>query len=279
MKKFFTILFLSFFISALPTVAATTDWTSSSNTARINTIGKKILSANDLPDIDFTVIDSEEVNAFTDGTKIYVYTGLLQYVTDDSELAGIIAHETGHILNSHVAKQSIISSLSNSALNILQYLGIIKGKVATGAGAINNLSMLKMSRTQEYEADITSVDLISKAGYNPLAMVSVIYKITDSYFDLIQTHPSGDKRTMYIYDYITYNYPDKIKEGYNSTSYKRFLTYAEPIVTERNSSPSKLKSFNDKQAKLRQTRLKKAAQYKNYAQNGWQKLLRAVSTT
>ena len=84
----------------------------------------------------------------------------------------------------------------------------------------NNLTMLKMSRTEEYEADITGVDLMTKAGYNPLAMVSVLYKIGGCYKDFTSTHPSGDKRTMYIYDYITYTYPDKAKLGYTTDSYK-----------------------------------------------------------
>lgn len=66
--------------------------------------------------------------------------------------------------------------------------------------------MLKMSRSEEYEADITGADLMTKAGYNPLAMVSVLYKIGGNYKDFTSAHPSGDKRTMYIYDYITYTH-------------------------------------------------------------------------
>ena len=57
---------------------------------------------------------------------------------------------------------------------------------------------------------------------------------------------------MYIYDYITYTYPDKAKLGYNTDSYKKFMLYAEPIVKERNSNPKKkIAAFNKEQEKLK----------------------------
>ena len=195
----------------------------------------------------FKVIDSEEINAFANGeNELCVYTGLLKYVTDDTELAGVIAHEIGHILNSHVAKQSIINAITATAVNKVN----VNDKVKTGAAIVQNLSMKKLSRDEETEADVTGVDLMTKAGYNPLAMVSVLYKISGNYVDILEDHPSGDKRTMYIYDYITYTYPDKAKLGYSSDSYKQFMSYATPIITLRNSSPKLTKKFNEKQEKL-----------------------------
>lgn len=281
MKKIFILSITALFMLTSSVFAeTTTDWTNSTNTNRVNTIGKNLLSKNNLPtQITFKVIDSEQINAYANGkNELCVYTGLLKYVTDDSELAGVIAHEIGHILNSHVAKQSIANAITATAINNLN----VSEKVKTGTAIAQNLSMKKLSRAEEYEADITGVDLMTKAGYNPLAMVSVLYKISGNYVDILEDHPSGDKRTMYIYDYITYTYPDKAKLGYNSDSYKQFMNYATPLVAIRNSSPKLTKKFNKQQEKLKEKRIKKLKKYQNVTNEfGWNasySMLRALTS-
>jgi len=259
--------------------ATTTDWTTKANVDRVNKIGKALLQKSNLPTkIEFKVMETDEINAFANADKqIYVYTGLLKFVNNDSELAGVIAHEIGHIVNNHVAKQNVTNAITSTAI----YAANVDYRIKAAANVTNNLSMLKMSRSEEYEADITGVDLMTKAGYNPLAMVSVLYKISGSYADFTSTHPSGDKRTMYIYDYISYTYPAKAKLGYNSDSYKKFMEYANPIIKERNSNPKKLAKFNKKQEKLKAKRLAKLEKYKNAKDsNGWEKsfnVIRAIS--
>ena len=256
---------------SIPFAFSSTDtsvWTNSKNTQRVNEIGKKILSKNNLPtQITFKVIDSEEINAFANGdNELCVYTGLLKYVTDDTELAGVISHEIGHILNSHVAKQSVLNAITATAINKVN----VSDKVRTGATIAQNLTMKKLSRDEETEADVTGVDLMTKAGYNPLAMVSVLYKISGNYVDILEDHPSGDKRTMYIYNYITYTYPDKAKLSYNSDSFRQFMNYAYPIVEKRNTNASELKKFNKEQAKLKEKRIKKLQKYQNSVNElGW----------
>ncbi len=275
---------LAFFVCAFVSVqlsanAANTNWNSAAQVKRVNTIGKNILAKNNLPTkITFKVIDTDEVNAFANVDKeICVYTGLLKFVENDSELAAVISHEVGHIVNNHVAKQNVVGTVAATAI----YNVNMDARLKAGANAANNMTMLKMSRTEEYEADITGADLMTKAGYNPLAMVSVLYKISGNYVDVISTHPSGDKRTMYVYDYITYTYPAKVKAGYNSASYKSFMNYASPIIKARNADPKKLAKFKKEQAKLKAKRLAKLEKYKTAKQsNGWDKsfeVIRAIS--
>lgn len=280
MKKilgFLVALVLGFQLSAQ--AATTTDWTNKANVERVNKIGKALLSKSNLPTkIEFKVMETDEINAFANADKqIYVYTGLLKFVNNDAELAGVIAHEIGHIVNNHVAKQNVINTVTSTAI----YNANVDYRIKAAANVTNNLSMLKMSRSEEYEADITGVDLMTKAGYNPLAMVSVLYKISGNYADFTSTHPSGDKRTMYIYDYISYTYPAKAKLGYTTDSYKKFMEYASPIVKERNSNPKKLAKFNKQQEKLKTKRLAKLEKYKNAKDsNGWEKsfnVIRAIS--
>ena len=285
MKKIFILFFtavLMFSLSVFAETATTsTDWTNNSEVNRVNTIGKNLLAKNNLPtNITFKVIESDDINAYANGeNELCVFTGLLKYVTDDQELAGVIAHEIGHILNSHVAKQSIFNAVSATLINNANINQNIKSVAAIG----QNLSMKKMSRNEENEADITAIDLMVKAGYNPLAMVSVLYKISGNYVDILEDHPSGDKRTMYIYNYITYTYPEKEKLGYNSDSYKQFMAYATPIVNERNSNKTKLEKFNKEQAKLKEQRIKKLQKYQNSTNEfGWKAsytLLEALSSS
>lgn len=270
MKKILGVVFAFLLSTQLFVSAADTNWTSKANVERVNKIGKTLLTKNNLPTkISFKVIETDEINAFANANKeICVYTGLLKFVNNDAELAGVIAHEIGHIVNNHVAKQNVVGTITATAIANSN----INAALKAGANTANNLTMLKMSRSEEYEADITGVDLMTKAGYNPLAMVSVLFKIGGCYADFTSTHPSSDKRTMYIYDYITYTYPAKAKIGYSTDSYKKFMQYASPIVKERNSNPKKLAAFNKKQEKLKAKRLAKLEKYKTAKQsNGWEK--------
>lgn len=246
-----------------PTYAATTsttNWNEEASLKRVNTIGTKILKANSLPDgINFKVSDDESINAYANINKeVYVYRGLLEYVTNDEELAAVIAHEIGHIVNSHSAKQtvvnSIISSITPSTTNAV---------VSTSVEAAKQLSSMKVSREDEFEADLTAVDLLQKAQYNPLALISVLNKICGNYVDLVSTHPSGEKRLMNIYDYADYNYPDIVKKGYNTDSYLKARELIWANLKIRKESPRKLAKAQKEQEKLKQKKLKRAKKMLN----------------
>ena len=153
MKKFIILFFGILFGFQLNCSAAdntaTAEWTTQSGLAKVEKIGKALLSKNNLPtQVSFKVVETDEVNAFASGDKeICVYTGLLKFVNDDDELAGVIAHEIGHIVNNHVAKQNVLASISatviaNSNLN---------ENIKKGASIANELTFLKMSRNDEYE--------------------------------------------------------------------------------------------------------------------------------
>lgn len=269
MKKFLTVLCVALFFGITNSVfAATTDWSSSQNLTRVNDIGTKIMIANNLPrGIMFRVSNQDIVNAYANINKeVYVYAGLLKYVETNDELAAIISHELGHIVNGHCAKQTLLNAGIASLAKATAQNTNTAGTVAVVAG--QQLATSKISRSDEFEADLTGVDLMIKAGYNPLAMISVLNKISGNYFDAFETHPSGEKRLMNIYDYISYNYPDKIQNSLATTSYKNALNIIDANVAVRKANPKEMRKYENAQAKLKANKIKRAKKIKNSV-NAW----------
>lgn len=251
MKKIFVLLSLLLLSNSV----FAEDWDSAAALSRVNTIGTKLLKSSNIQQpIEFKVSEQEDINAYANLEKeIYVYKGLLQYVDDDTELAAVISHEIGHILNGHCAKQGVLNT----------GIAVIASKAAqkynqTAVAAAQQLTVSKISRTDEFEADLTGVDVMSKAGYNPLAMVSVLNKICGNYIDILQTHPSGEKRLMNIYNYVSYNNPVQIQKGFDSESYKKALLVIQPNVEKRVKSKRLQAKFEKEQKKLIAQKMKRA---------------------
>jgi len=250
MKKIIAIFTLMMFSVCF---AAATNWNSEAALKRVNTIGTKILKANNVNHpIEFKVSDTDDINAYADINKeIHVYRGLLEYVDDDNELAGVISHEMGHIINGHCAKQGILNAGIATVASVTT-----KNEVVSAVG--QQLAASKISRSDEFEADLTGVDLMTKGGYNPLAMVSLLNKISGNYIDILESHPSGEKRIMNVYNYIEYNYPDRIKKGYTTDSYKKALSMITPNVEKRKASKFQTWKYQREQKKLLAKKEKRA---------------------
>jgi len=249
MKKIFVI----FAIMMFNFCYAATNWDSAAALKRVNTIGEKILKANNVNHkIQFKVSDTADINAYANLNKeIYVYRGLLEYVDNDEELAGVISHEMGHIINGHCAKQGVLNAAIATTASLIRVNSYVS---AVG----QQLTSSKISRNDEFEADITGVDLMTKAGYNPLAMISLLNKISGNYIDIFQTHPSGEKRLMNVYNYIDYNYNHVISKGYPTDSYKKALLVINPNVEKRKESTYKSAKFEKDQKKLLAKKEKRA---------------------
>jgi len=212
------------------------DWSSTEAFNIINHIGAKLIVNNNIDKkIQFVVSDKDEANASTDiHNTISVYTGLLKYVETEDELAFVIGHEMGHVTKNHVKKSIVrrgITATAGAAGVILSTLGMVgdsakmatSGIVLAGTSAAGELVNKKLSRGQETKSDLASIDYMVNAGYNPLATISMLNKISGNYFDFFSDHPSGAKRIKKAYKYIQENYPDYIEKGYNTTSYQRAL--------------------------------------------------------
>ena len=216
----------------------------------------------------FACLNSRTVNAWTMPGKngdnaVLVYSPLLDGMTR-SDLRAVIGHELGHIICCHYDKAKI-NSLALSSLS--DKLG--KSNTITKA-ANSDLVSSFMSNKEQEEADIVGSTLMINAGYNPLAMVVVITKHPGSTMDVLKSRPSNADRAMNVFNFLTYQYPSKVKSGYNCNEYKNFLTYANPIVEKRNSNKNKLAKFNKEQKKLQAARDKNMSKYKvSGGQSSW----------
>lgn len=259
MKKVLMSVFFALVI-ALPSFAAY------DTAARVPVVGKQIVTKNGLPSaITFKVVDVEADNSGATTSKVIeVSKQDLVYAGNDNEVAAVIAHEIGTVMNAQVSKENFRNLAKAALANTLSEDNIIN--TAANSEFANN----KASLNDAMDADITGVDLMIGAGYNPLAMVVWVTKMPGSFWESIKGDPSNSKRAMNIYDYLLYNYPSKVKAGYACNEYRFFLTYADPIVEKRNSSEKKLEKFQKEQAKKKSERAKQIARYKaTGGVNGW----------
>lgn len=162
----------------------------------------------------FKVIDSPEVNAFAlPGGFIYVNRGLIQKAENESELAGVLAHEIGHVVGRHSVDQVKRAQIAGLGLGVLDR---ILGGRGTAAGIANLASQMvaggafmKFSRDAEREADRLGARNLYEAGFDPRGMVTFFEKldamrksdpnVIEAFF---ATHPSPDERARNVSDLI-----------------------------------------------------------------------------
>jgi beta-barrel assembly-enhancing protease len=151
-------------------------------TEYVNRVGQNLVRNSDAR-VPFTikVIDSDEVNAFAlPGGFFYVNSGLILRAQEESELAGVMAHEISHVVARHGTKQATKGEMMQLATIPLILLG--PGGWA-GYGIYQALqlaiplSYLKFSRDAEREADFLGIQYMYKAGYDPNSYVTFFERI------------------------------------------------------------------------------------------------------
>ncbi len=150
-------------------------------TEYINRVGQNIVLHSDAK-VAFTikVIDSDEVNAFAlPGGFFYVNKGLILAADNEAELAGVMAHEIGHVAARHALEnQTKATFLEYAAMAGSIFLGGWPGLIYQNTAGLGLMGMfMKFSRSAEEEADRLGVQYMYAAGYDPNAMATMFEKL------------------------------------------------------------------------------------------------------
>ena len=144
---------------------------------RVDRIGQSLAAVCGRNDItySFKVLNCNEVNALAcPGGFIYVFKGLMDYMPTDTELAGVLGHEVGH-----VAKKHTVHSIEKQLWTSLILLAATRGQGLGLVQAAQQALFAGYSRTDERGADKEGVNNTIKAGFNPYAMLITVQKLDD----------------------------------------------------------------------------------------------------
>ncbi len=152
---------------------------------------------------DFAVLASKTPNAFAlPGGPVYVTTGLLKIMNSERELAAVLGHEVGHIAAKHTVNGLQRQMGTAVLIEAISYAAGSRGATAGKIAAIvANLTELKYSRDDEYQADEAGIVYMMRAGYNPYGMVEMLgdlQGLSESepgrLAEMLSTHPLTSKR-------------------------------------------------------------------------------------
>jgi predicted Zn-dependent protease len=158
----------------------------------------------------FYVIEDEELNAFAvPGGAVYVHTGLIQAVNDAAELAGVLAHEIGHVTSRHVAKMartgrntSIMQQVATVIIAILTGSQVAAQGADLATGVAAQAYMSTFTQDAEREADGQAIDTMIRAGFDPNGIVTMFETLREEAKgssrppQFLSSHPAPTERIL-----------------------------------------------------------------------------------
>jgi predicted Zn-dependent protease len=173
-----------------------------------DTVARKSSRPNPYRGYHFAVLDTQEINAFAcPGGTIFITRGLIQTCKDEDQLAAVLAHEVGHVANkdginsiSQARWTQVFTAMGTEAAK--QYGGAAGNLVTLFEGSIDDVFKTIVvngySRKAEETADAAALQELTKAGYNPNAMVILLTtmeaKGKGSASGIFKTHPPTSER-------------------------------------------------------------------------------------
>jgi predicted Zn-dependent protease len=194
----------------------------------VNLVGHAISRNTNRPELEFrfAILNTDEINAYAaPGGYIFVTRGALAKMQDEAELAGVLAHEMGHVVEKHVVKELNIKGTETSAATGLAHLigGSTESARAAFAQAVDKaLDMLfkdGYKREDETQADTDAVLFCALAGYEPSGLVNYFGRLDTQKGKqtevLDKTHPSYGARIAWLRGAIT-------RDGIEGEHFKKY---------------------------------------------------------
>ncbi|MEW5801523.1 MAG: M48 family metallopeptidase [bacterium] len=233
---------------------------------RLQAMADRLRAVSHAPEIPFQVkiIESKQINAFnTGGELLYVYTGLIDYVKSDDELAGILAHEMAHGIGAHLQREqksmflptigAILADVAFQNQTADQLIGLTNQAISSG-----------YSRRHEREADILAVVYTYRAGYNPLSFEEFFERMSQK-ASQVKQEKEKELRQSYASFRQTAQKVNQEKQRY-ATSYHRFQADPDsPVARQEFQQAKKQLEKSQNQYDSQSQQYRKA--YQNYAQS------------
>jgi predicted Zn-dependent protease len=177
----------------------------------VRDLGRRMAEASEPSAFQFRfyVVEDEEINAFAlPGGAIYVHTGTIQKAKDAAELAGVLAHEIGHVTARHVAhlyrrqrNTGVAAQFLALAVGILTGNPYLYNAAGLGASVAGVAYLSQFSREAESEADALAVEAMIRAGYDPNALASFFGTLLEENKtgglkapEFLRSHPATEER-------------------------------------------------------------------------------------
>ena len=218
-------------LQAAPEMAAqfgglSTDQQASSLVMRV---GNRVWQHSDAANGPYTfeyhlLADPNTINAFAlPGGQVFITEGLFRLLRTEGELAGVLAHETGHVVGRHSAEQLAQSQLTQGLTGAAVIAAVDPNdprtyRTAQFAMLVDQMINLKFSRSDELEADSLGVKYMAQAGYDPRSMIEVM-KILEQNAgpnrqpEFMSTHPDPGNRIQRIQEAIDRVFPNGVPAG------------------------------------------------------------------
>lgn len=206
----------------------------------VSQVGMRVLHNSDAAKGPYTanfhyvvLADDRTINAFAlPGGQVFITRALLVRLRNEAEVAGVLGHETGHVIGRHTSEQMAKSELGQSLAtafvigNDRDRTGGISSAVI--ANTVNKMIGLHYSRADESQADQFGLTFMTEAGYNPEAMLGVMQVLLDTEKasghppEFMMTHPLTQERIDAIKAWIAKTFPNGIP---SNLTYGRTLNF------------------------------------------------------
>jgi len=210
----------------------------------VNRVGQNLVRNSDaLVPFTFKVIEDDSINAFAlPGGFVFVNTGIILTADEESELAGVMAHEIAHVTARHGTENATKGQIVNLATIPLIFMGGLAGfGLRQAAGFAIPMQFMRFSRKAEEEADYLGMQYAYRTGYDPTSAITFFEKVQaretakpGTMSKLFSSHPPTEERIRKTTQNIGLVLPEK--EQYVLTT-SEFNDVQEQLIAWENRKP------------------------------------------